>query len=501
MRRRSDPVAAVVAGSLALGLSACTLSACTQSTATTAPPTASFDVRVMQFNIEYGGTVVDFDSVPKAIRAADADVVALQEAYGNTCKVADALQWSYCDPRTQVISKFPLITPSDPSGAEVLVLPEQGHAFAMVNLHLPSAPYGPNQAAKGLEADELIANEQGRLKALEPVLDAANRVHEQGVPVVILGDFNSPSHRDWTSETAGSRDHIIAVEWPVTTKVEDAGYVDAYRSVYPDPVSDPGLTWPAARPKSGSYNPGLTGRPSDRIDMTFVSPDITVDDAMIVGESSSDMANIPVDPWPSDHRAVVTQFDIPLADPGPDVSASTRVIDQGLNVELFANAAEPFTVEIGDSTGERTPIDLDRGVAVLNTADLTLGESTLSLLSSDGEPVASGSLWVREPGAEPMLATSQHTYAQGEPIDVSWADAPGNKWDWVGVYKRGADPNVAWYKDWMYTGATIAGTGTIDADASGGPWPLPPGEYDVVLLADDSYAELARAAFTVRPVS
>ena len=116
------------------------------------------------------------------------------------------------------------------------------------------------------------------------MLDSAARLQSDAVPVVILGDFNSPSHRDWTSDTAGLRDHVIPVKWPVTQAVEDAGYVDAYRSLYPDPVADPGLTWPAARPKSGSYNPGLTGRPADRIDMTFVSSDISVETADIVGE-------------------------------------------------------------------------------------------------------------------------------------------------------------------------------------------------------------------------
>ena len=77
-------------------------------------------------------------------------------------------------------------------------------------------------------------------------------------------------------------------------------------------------------------------------------------------------------------------------------------------------------------------------------------------------------------------------------------DAPGNKWDWIGVYRRGADPNVASYKNWDYTDAKIAGTVLIDGRAPGGPWPLPPGEYDVLLLKDDSYQELARAPFTVK---
>ncbi len=43
----------------------------------------------------------------------------------------------------------------------------------------------------------------------------------------------------------------------------------------------------------------------------------------------------------------------------------------------------------------------------------------------------------------------------------------------------------------------LQGAATIDDGVNGGPWPLPPGKYDVLLLADDSYAELARTSFVV----
>ncbi|HUV47936.1 MAG TPA: hypothetical protein VMX11_03065 [Actinomycetes bacterium] len=58
---------------------------------------------------------------------------------------------------------------------------------------------------------------------------------------------------------------------------------------------------------------------------------------------------------------------------------------------------------------------------------------------------------------------------------------------------------MAYYKLWAYTGASIDGSMMIDDAFGGGGWPLPPGEYDVVLLKDDSYEELARAPFTVTP--
>ena len=71
------------------------------------------DLRVMTFNIEYGGEEVDFSSVAKAIEAAEADVVAINEGYGNMAKIAADLGWPYYDVRSQVVSRLPLLTPAE----------------------------------------------------------------------------------------------------------------------------------------------------------------------------------------------------------------------------------------------------------------------------------------------------------------------------------------------------------------------------------------------------
>ena len=60
-------------------------------------------LRVMEFNIEYGGTVVSFDSIVEAVRAADADVVAIEEGQGNVPRLARALGYPYYDVRLQVL--------------------------------------------------------------------------------------------------------------------------------------------------------------------------------------------------------------------------------------------------------------------------------------------------------------------------------------------------------------------------------------------------------------
>jgi len=79
---------------------------------------------------------------------------------------------------------------------------------------------------------------------------------------------------------------------------------------------------------------------------------------------------------------------------------------------------------------------------------------------------------------------------------VEWHSAPGNRWDWVGIYEVGADPMVDSYIEWLYTGSTIDGSATFDRDAHGA-WPLRPGDYTVFLLEDDAYRAVASGTFSV----
>jgi hypothetical protein len=95
------------------------------------------------------------------------------------------------------------------------------------------------------------------------------------------------------------------------------------------------------------------------------------------------------------------------------------------------------------------------------------------------------------------VRTLKATYAVGEPISVAVKDAPGDRWDWLGIYTRGGDPNVDSYLLWRYTHSAIDGTFTLRPSAPGIA-PLPPGRYSVYLLRDDLYVKIAGAAFTVR---
>jgi hypothetical protein len=54
-------------------------------------PAVPFQLKVMVFNIEVGGTLVSFDEVAAAIQASGTDVVGVEEAQGHMAALASKL--------------------------------------------------------------------------------------------------------------------------------------------------------------------------------------------------------------------------------------------------------------------------------------------------------------------------------------------------------------------------------------------------------------------------
>jgi hypothetical protein len=299
---------------------------------------------------------------------------------------------------------------------------------AIGNVHLPSAPYGPNKIRAGADADEILALERRtRLQAVEPFVDALSRLADGGVPVFLAGDFNAPSYRDWTDETVGLRDHIsFPLDWPVSVAVENAGLEDSYRAVHPDPVDNPGLTWPAARPFVKGYNPARTGAAADRIDFVYAGGPATVTDSVLVGEGGGPEVEIPVDPWPTDHRGLLSMFEVRPAVPGTLVSVEQRLVAAGQDVHLswISADAEAASVVVVSERGREVahqPVPDDshsNGSMRVSTADWKPGVYTSVLKSADDEELSRVRFWVEAAGARPRIATGKDEYAVGKPIDI-----------------------------------------------------------------------------------
>ena len=162
--------------------------------------------------------------------------------------------------------------------------------------------YG-NAAFLQTEEELIAAAEDARGPALELFFEDLEE-SDGATASFVFGDFNEPSFRDWNKEAFTTGQQPLKVQWPTTLAIEKAGFVDAYREVYPNVVAKPAFTW---TPTSNVTDPEDH---HDRIDFVFAKADrIRVTDAAIVGEMSPE-ADIVVVPWPSDHRAVVAEVEI-----------------------------------------------------------------------------------------------------------------------------------------------------------------------------------------------
>ncbi len=136
----------------------------------------------------------------------------------------------------------------------------------------------------------------------------------------------------------------------------------------------------------------------------------------------------------------------------------------------------------------------DHLAAPFGTVRLAPGEYLAAVSDADGKRLASMPFWVTDPNALPGAAVAQASVKSGDAVEVSWSNAPGNKFDWIGIYNAG-DPDLYNYLGYVYTNATVAGSTSVTADDFGEA--LPPAEYEARLMRDDAYVELAIAKFTV----
>jgi endonuclease/exonuclease/phosphatase family metal-dependent hydrolase len=284
-------------------------------------------IRVMSFNLWHGGDAgkQPLDQTVAVIRAARADVVGLQETAGiapdgqerpdNASILAQKLGWNYLDQggRTGVLSRFPIVgTTPDKWGVE-LEMPS-GQRFQLFNAHLAHAPYQPYQLLRIPYADApflataeeaVRAAREARGEQVTRMLAEVKAARARAGAIFLTGDFNEPSHLDWTPAVFEAHLCPASVAWPSTRAVVEAGFVDGYRAVHPDPVADRGITW---TPTTRADDPKDR---HDRIDFVFAmgAKPIT---AEVLGESR-EAADLVVTPYPSDHRAVVVEFELPKA--------------------------------------------------------------------------------------------------------------------------------------------------------------------------------------------
>jgi len=298
------------------------------------------DLKVMSYNAWHGWGQINQGhrkGIESIIRS-DADVIGMQESTDNVsgsgvyqpAKVASELGWHYragVSGSLGVISRYPLIgevlTAGVAKGATVRVTDRPRRDVILMNCHLDYQRYGPYaaQLAGATEAsvleeerasqrDEQIA---GVMAAMEALLDNADEV-----PVFLTGDFNAPSHLDWTPATASNHGGVGNVAWPTSTRVLGDGMKDSFREVHPKPEVEAGDTW----------SPIFKGdEAQDRIDFVYyegagvtpvASEVFTTEVEVTVGAWGSATGPALQNTWPSDHAAVVSTFKLASVDVDDD---------------------------------------------------------------------------------------------------------------------------------------------------------------------------------------
>jgi hypothetical protein len=237
----------------------------------------------------------------------------------------------------------------------------------------------------------------------------------------------------------------------------------------------------------------------DRIDWVMARGPATTLTSRLVGELGGPDVDVGLERWGSDHRAVASTFEVePAASPAL-VGTDRQVVRRGETVTIRYASHKGRHIGILPLHGARPIMTLpiydasDHQAAFFGTAGLRPGAYRAALLNGRGGVEDTSRFWVLARGAQPRIRSAQPVYAPGEPIRLSWRNAPGNKFDWVGIFPVGP-LDVYNYLGFSYLGALPQGRISMTRADLG---TLEPGRYTAGLFMDDGYKLLARTSFRI----
>ena len=323
-----------------------------------AVPQDKISLRVLQLNVWMHGSNIKngVDAVAGIILQADAGLVTLSEvnpgfmdSLTSVLKTKSPEYTSVSSNDCGVISMFPILE------QDYVYSPDKGHngilkttvcvngnRLSLYSVHLDYLHYGAflprgydGQTWEKLphfmtDKDRVLDFNDASMRDEQTaiLIKDANREIAKGNMVIMGGDFNEPSHLDWIFSTRQMYDHHGAViPWTCTRMLEKAGFTDAYRKIYSDPVTNPGFTWPSDNASVSIdrlvWAPEADSR--DRIDFIFYSgkqKNIELNSITIVGpqasvirdkrvpEKNNDRTLVPQGDWPSDHKGLLATFEL-----------------------------------------------------------------------------------------------------------------------------------------------------------------------------------------------
>lgn len=317
------------------------------------------ELKVLSLNTWHETTSVEggFEALVEVILQSDADIVMLCEInnYNNvvfSIKLVNELKGKGAGYHSFNSGKSPIIlskytiseTPPINSGSltKAIVTIDGTTKLAVYAAHLDYTHYACYlpRGYDGItwkklpepitDVDKILAQNKAsqRDEAIDLFVKDASTEQQKGNIVLLAGDFNEPSHLDWTEATKNLFDHNgTIVPWQNSITLKENGYLDAYRIKYPDPVSHPGFTWESynrdVEISKMVWTPDADDR--DRIDFIYFNENerTILEDVIIVGPSqtivkgkaiqdktSFDKFLEPKGKWPSDHKGVLATFSI-----------------------------------------------------------------------------------------------------------------------------------------------------------------------------------------------
>ena len=228
-------------------------------------PAQSDDLRIMVWNVLHGANDVTqgAEKTLKIIREVDPDIVLLQESYdinGERPKLgawlAEELGWNQHQAQSThlcVLTPLKIETTffhHEWHGVGVRLRDSAGREFMAWSTWIDYRSFitytlrdTPEISDEDLLAGEHVgSNRQQQADAIIAHLRDTGQLSAD-IPLLVGGDWNCPSHLDWTVDAARVYKRRRVLPLPVSMAMQSAGFTDTFRELYPNPVQRPGITW------------------------------------------------------------------------------------------------------------------------------------------------------------------------------------------------------------------------------------------------------------------
>lgn len=292
-------------------------------------------ISVVTFNVlkDYGIDGLNrLQDIINILDEIDADLVSLQETYwDNSNPTPDAIlfrdllrkrdkEYWYFD-SGQMLSKFPrgeiykTLPFSRTRGWEIKGPNNLNLMF--YNSHLTSDPFGPEVLEDTGNFNKAINNigTTKRMADINAIISHSASTAGSDWPVIVTGDFNSASHLDWHRKNLRFvindwPSNFLFFPWRESLRMYEEGFVDSFREANPDTKKN-GYTYDDNLYELVFDRELQANTTKERIDYIFYQPKSKIRTlcSQVIGESIEN-ADIVYVPWPSDHRAVYTVFEV-----------------------------------------------------------------------------------------------------------------------------------------------------------------------------------------------